>query len=101
MDDRFERQAALSAITRHSEEILRCCEETVEVLDALEELNVLSLEEKDYANEENDYSEVVPRLKKNIEIDPGFFNKFCRCITQKKELSDLAKGLVGELTQSV
>jgi hypothetical protein len=101
MDDRLERQAALAAITRHSDDILRCCEEAVDILDALEDLKVFSLEEKDYVNENDDYSLVIPKLKENVIIDLNFFNKFCRHITQIEELSSLSKLLVGELTSLV
>ena len=101
MDDRLEKQAALAAISGHKGEILRCCDDAVDLLDALEELEVMSQEEKDNANEHEDYELVVPRLTQKIEIDPSFFNRFCHHIhvTQNKELSSLAEGLVGELTQ--
>lgn len=99
MDDRLERQAALAAISEHNDEILRCCEESADMLDALEELKVISQKEKDDANESEDYDLVVPRLREKIKIDPSFFNRFCHHITRKKELSNLAESLVGELIQ--
>ncbi len=99
MDDRLEKQAALAAISRHNDEILRCCEESADILDALEELKVLTQKEKDDANERENYDLVVPRLRENIKIDPSFFNRFCHHITQRKELSNLAEVLVGELIQ--
>ena len=98
MDDRVEKQAALNAISRHEDKILRCCEDAVDLLDALEELMVISQEEKDYANENEKYGLVVRRLKETIENDPSFFNRFCHHITQKKDLSSIAASLVGKRT---
>ena len=97
MDDRFERQAALAAISSHKDEILSSCQEDVDLLDALEELTVITQNEKDKANESDEYGLVIPRLEEKIDLDPGFFNKFCHHISQKKELLNLAKSLVGEL----
>ena len=96
MDDRFERQAALEAISSHKDEILDCCEEGIELLDALEALKLITQTEKDKANEDGDYGLVICRLTEKINEDPGFFNKFCHYITQKEELSDLATILGGE-----
>jgi predicted RNA-binding protein with EMAP domain len=100
MDDRREKQSALTAITKHSDEILRLCEETVDILDALEEMKVFSLKEKDYANEYDDYSQVIPKLTEKINIDLKFFTDFCSVLTKKEEesISSLGKVLAGELT---
>ena len=100
MDDRFERQAALAAISSHKDEILRFCQEDVDLLDALEELTVITQEEKDKANESDKYGLVIPKLEEKINLDPSFFIKFCHHISQnnqKKDLLNLAKSLVGEL----
>ena len=97
MDDRLEREAALSALSSFYEEILRLCEEGVEILDAFQELNIISQDEKDDANENEEYDDALEKLKERVYKDPNFIVVFCSHIKKVKELTDLAKRLSGKL----
>lgn len=96
MDDRLEREAALCSLSIHSEELLRSCKENVDMLDTLEELEIITENEKDDANDSEDYSSVVDKLVTKIEGDPGFFENFCLHIKKVEELESLADSLLGE-----
>ena len=98
MDDRLEREAALGALSSLNEEILKLCEEGVEMLDAFQELDVISQGEKDDANENDDYGDALEKLKKRIDKDPNFIVVFCSHIKQVKELSDFATRLSSKLS---
>ena len=97
MDDRLEREAALSTLSSLDEEIHRLCVESVEMLDAFQELNIISQDEKDDANENEDYGDVLKKLREKVVADPSFIVMFCSHIKQVEELSDLAKRLSGKL----
>lgn len=97
MDDRLEREAALSALSSLDEEILRLCEESVEMLDAFQELKIISQDEKDDANENEDYDHALKKLREKVVADPNFIVVFCNHIKHVKELSDFAKRLNGKL----
>ena len=97
MDDRLEREAALYALSVLNEEVLTSCQEDVEMLDALEELGIITGEEKDDANENEEYGGVIEKLRGKIDADPCFFVEFCRHIQPLEELQSLAKRLLGEL----
>lgn len=97
MDERVDRQAALTAIDNHCSDIRHYCQETVEMLDVLEELNIITLDEKDNANADGDYSSVIPKLKEKIKSNPHLFTTLCQLMTQNSELSRLGKDLGGKL----
>lgn len=100
MDDRQEREAALHSLSQHEKEILELCEDTVEVLDALEELEIITREEKDDANDSEDYSTVLSKLNERMSSNPSFFVDFC-CHLQRlgeSNVTSLAESLLGELT---
>ena len=99
MDDRREREAALIAFSSHSEEIIGLCKDGVDLLDVFEELKIITEEEKDDANDREDYDCVMDKLREKIDTDPNFLvDSFCRRIRQVEELSSLAGKLVGKLT---
>lgn len=96
MDDRQERKAALESLSCHKNEIFTLCKETVDMLDAFEELKIISEEEKEDANDREDYSDVVKKLQSKIENDPNFFEHFCSHIQNMGDLKQLAEHLLGE-----
>lgn len=98
MDDRLEREAALYSLSSLNREVLKSFEDGVEMLDALEEVKVITGEEKDDANEKEEYHVVLEKLKEKIDADPNFFVVFCRHIQQQEELRSLSKRLLGEST---
>ena len=98
MDDRQEREAALYSLSKYNEEILRLCEDSVEVLDAFEVLEIISTEEKDDANANDDYSTVLGKLSERMDNNPSFFVDFC-CHLQglgESSIKSLAESLLGE-----
>ena len=100
MDDRQEREAALHSLSIHSKEILDLCEDSVEVLDAFEKLEIITRDEKDYANVNDDYSTVLTKLSERMNSNPGFFVDFC-CHLQslgESNVTSLADSLLGEPT---
>lgn len=96
MDDRLEREAALQSLSIHSEELVRSCKENVDMLEAFEELEIITEDEKDDANDSEDYSSVMDKLRAKIEGDPSFFESFCQHIKKVDELESLADKLLGE-----
>ena len=98
MDDRLEREAALRSLSIHSEELVSSCRENVDVLDAFEDLGIITEDEKDDANESEDYSIVMDNLRAKVEGDPSFFESFCQHIKNVDELESLADNLLGEFT---
>ena len=99
MDDRLERDAALTALSCYREEIIVSCKDGVDLLDVFEELKIITEEEKDDANDREDYGCVMDKLREKIDTDPNFLvDSFCRRIRQVEELSSLAGKLVGKLT---
>ena len=98
MDDRFEKEAALHSLSIHSEELVSSCRENVDVLDAFEDLEIITEDEKDDANESEDYSIVMDKLRAKVEGDPSFFESFCQHIKKVDELESLADSLLGEFT---
>ena len=101
MDDRVEREAALYALSSYEEEILGLCGDCLEALDAFEELNVITTDEKDVAYEEEDFTCVIANLTEKINQDPGFFVKFCLHIKKIEGLSSIADILLGEFVMGV
>ena len=95
MDDRLEREAALQSLSIHSEELLRSCKENVDMLDAFEDLEIITEDEKDDANDNGDYSSVMDKLRAKVEGDPSFFERFCLQIKKLDELESLADNLLG------
>ena len=100
MDDRVERDAALYAIWSHEKEILELCGECGEAMDAFEEINIITMAEKDDAYEKDDFTCVITKLKEKINADPGFFVQFCLHIKQIEELSSIASTLLGEFVSN-
>jgi hypothetical protein len=96
MDDRVERDAALCAVSSYEEEILRLCGEYEEAMDAFEELGIITIGEKDEANEAEEFTCVITKLREKITLDPGFFVQFCRHIKKIEGLSSIADTLLGE-----
>ena len=96
MDDRLEREAALQSLSIHSEELLRSCIENADMLDAFEELEIITEDEKDDANDSEDYSSVMDKLRAKVEGDPNFFERFCLHIRKVEELESIADSLLGE-----
>lgn len=96
MDDRVERVAALYALSSYEGEILELCGDCVEAMDAFEELNIITTEQKDAAYEDGDFTCVITKLREKINADPGFFVDICRHIKQIEELSSIADTLLGE-----
>ena len=96
MDDRLEREAALQSLSIHSEELIRSCKENVDMLEAFEELEIITEDEKDDANDSEDYSSVMDKLRAKVEGDPSFFESFCQHIKKVDELENLADKLLGE-----
>ena len=101
MDDRVEREAALSALSSYEGEILRLCGECVEAMDAFEELNIITTDEKDAAYEDGGFTFAIAKLKEKITADPGFFVEFCRHIKKIEELSSIAATLLGEFMMKI
>lgn len=101
MDDRVDREAALYALSSYKEEILGLCRDCVEALDAFEELNVITTDEKDVAYEREDFTCVITKLTEKIKQDPGFFVEFCLHIKKIEELSSIADILLGEFVMGV
>ena len=95
MDDRQERQAALESLCRYNDEIIGSCKSSADMLDAFEQLGVITEEEKDDANDTEDYSGAISKLKEKIDEDPNFFVVFCRHIQSEDDLSGLARNLLG------
>lgn len=87
MDDRMEREAAQYSISVHREDILELCDDSVELLDAFEQLNIITTEEKDDANANEDYDAVLGRLSERMDSDPEFFVDFCRYLKSLEESS--------------
>lgn len=104
MDDRLDREAALHSLSMHREEIAGICENTVEVLDAFEQLEIITRDEKDHANESEDYSTVLRKLSERMNSNPSFFVEFCSHLQDlgasegEPSITSLAKNLVGEPT---
>ena len=96
MDDRLEREAALQSLSIHSEELVRSCKENVDMLEAFEELEIITEDEKDDANDSEDYSSVMDKLRAKVKDDPSFFESFCQQIKKVDELENLADRLLGE-----
>ena len=96
----MERDAALYAISSCEKEILELCEECEEAMYAFEDLNIITTAEMDDANERDDFTCVIVKLKENINADPGFFVKFCLHIKQIEELSSIASTLLGEFVSN-
>lgn len=97
MDDRLEKEAALQSLSIHSEELVLSCKENVDMLDAFEELDIITEDEKDNANDSEDYSSVMDKLRAKVEGDPSFFGSFCQHIKKVEDLGSLAESLLGEL----
>lgn len=97
MDDRKERQAALDTLSSFESNIISSCKESFDMLEAFEKLEIITEEEKDDANDEQDYSSVIDKLRTKVESDPNFFVKFCCYIQSSEELSMLAKELLGRI----
>lgn len=95
MDDRVERDAALYAILSYEKEILYLCGDCEEAMDAFEDLNMITTDEKDVANETEDFTCVIAKLKEKISTDPGFFMEFCLHIKQIEGLNGIANTLLG------
>ena len=99
MDDRLEREAALKSLSIHNEELLQSCKDNADMLDAFEELEIITEEEKDDVNAMDDsegYGSVIDKLRTKIsEGDPSFFVKFCQHIKKVDELESLAESLLG------
>ena len=100
MDDRLEREAALRSLSVHGEELLRSCEMNVDMLDSFEEMEIITEDEKDDANDSGDYGRVIDKLRTKIDADPSFFESFCRHIKKVDELKSLADKLLGKFTHS-
>ena len=96
MDDRQEREAALESLSSHSHDVLSLCSDSVEMLDAFEELAIIDEEEKEDANDNEDYGGVIKKLHARVEEDPSFFLEFCRHIQNKDDLAGLAQKLLGK-----
>ena len=97
MDDRLEREAALRSLDSLSDRILRACQDEDEMVDALEDLEVVTRGEKNDANEAGDYTGVIEKFRQRVDSDPGFFTKFCAHIQTIEALSDIAVDLTSEL----
>lgn len=95
MDDRQERLAALNTLSSFEKEITSSCNESFDMLEAFENLEIITEEEKDDANDEQDYSGVMDKLRTKVDSDPNFFVEFCRHIQRSDELSELAGKLLG------
>ena len=98
MDDRLERDAALTALSCYREEIIVSCKDGVDLLDVFEELKIITEEEKDDANDREDYGCVMDKLREKIDTDPNFLVEFCCHIQQVEELRSLAGKLRGKHT---
>ena len=98
MDDRNERKAALDALCNHYSDIAAACKENVDVLNAFEDFDIIDEEEKEDANDTEDYSSVIEKLQEKVNGDPNFFVEFFRHIQSKADLHDLGKTLLGECT---
>lgn len=101
MDDRQERVAAQYSLSTHNEAILEVCEDNVELLDALEELEIITTDEKDDAFENDDYNTVLGRLSERIDSNPGYFVDFCSHLqslgeSPQSSVKTLAGSLLGE-----
>ena len=96
MDDHFDKEGPLAAITRVDEEIKRACKTTADLLDVLIVLEVINEEEQEEADSEEEYESVIDKLKGRIKDDPNFFIKFCTAIQEKASLRDLAEKLLGK-----
>ena len=91
-----ERDAALYTISSCEKDILELCGDCVVLLDAFEDMDIITAAEKDDAYENEDFTCVIAKLKEKINADPGFFMKFCLHIKQIKGLSSIASTLLGE-----
>ena len=96
MDDRHERRAALDSLSEHYSDIATACKETVEMLDALEEFDIIDEEEKEDANDTEDYSSVIEKLQEKVNGDPNFFVEFFRHIQSNNDLRYLGEILLGK-----
>ena len=98
MDDRLEREAALHSLSIHNEELLQSCKDNADMLDAFEELEIITEEEKDDVNDSDneDYGSVIDKLRAKIEADPNFFVRFCQHTKKVEDLESLAESLLGE-----
>lgn len=96
MDDRPERDAALLSLNSLSDRLLQACQDEDEMVDALEELEVVTRGEKNDANEAGDYTGVIEKFRRKVDRDPEFFTKFCAHIQNVEALSDILVELTSE-----
>ena len=96
MDDRHERKAALDSLGEHYSEIETACRENVELMETFEEFDLINEEEKEDANDKDDYTDVIEKLQEKINVDPNFFVEFFRHIQSKDDLRYLGETLLGE-----
>ena len=94
----MEREAALHSLSIHEEELLELCKDTVEVLDAFQELEIITQEEKDDANDSEDYSTVLAKLSERMNDNPSSFVNFCYRLRDLGEsnVTSTADSLLGE-----
>ena len=97
MDDRLERQAALESLCRYNDEIIGLCKSSVDMLDAFEQLGVITEEEKDDANDTEDYSGAIAKLRDKIQKDPNFFVAFFSHIQGVSDLRSLGIEIQGRV----
>lgn len=98
MDDRQERKGALNSLSFHMSKILDLCKNNADMLEALEELEIISEEEMEDANDREDYGTVLEKLRSKIDKDPNFIVEFCRRLQSldDDELAGLGKNILGE-----
>ena len=94
MDDSQEKKAALEALSRYEDKIIeRCKEDPTEILEALNELKVITEEEMDEATTDSEeYDGIISKFKARVEENPTLFQDFCQKVGTNEKVIVLLTG---------
>lgn len=96
MEESSDQRAALAALSKSEQLFLDVCDQEPEVLDKLEELQVITRKEKEVANNDCYFRNVLAIFRKKVINDPQIFLEFCRKIRDLEDAKELAASLLGE-----
>ena len=97
MDDSSEEVAALAALSKFRTEFNDRCVDDPEISEKLVDLHVITQDEKERADGENDFHDVISKFQQKIKEDPQIFTEFCRKLVELNDpdAKKLADSLLG------
>lgn len=96
MEESSDQRAALAALSKSEQLFLDVCDQEPELLDKLEELQVITRKEKEVANDNGDFPDVLAKFRTKVIDDPQIFLDFCRKIRDLEDAKELSASLLGE-----